>query len=182
MQGIVRPPVKKHTKIPTKTPNQAALLMKYWDIYPKATNADAGNDPTEQFRTMNKYIFTHLLCQAIICCHLLIGTVTYLLLFHLCMFLTYKWYKYTTEGKQKTQLSAEHNLIHSSLWIMKTVAGCFSHVEPEIRGVNWACGDALERRVHTLYTLHVRDAQSHTRQLLYIKVILGSLTHTHTHI
>lgn len=59
---------------------------------------------------------------------------------------------------------------------MNTVAGCFSHVEPEIRGVNWACGDVLELTVRTLSTQHVTDVQSHAKQLLYIKV-----THTCTH-
>lgn len=137
---------------------------------------------------MNKYIFTHLMWQAIICYHLLIRTVSSLFsiasytIAHILLYmsLTYKWDKYISGGRQKTQLSADYNLIHSSLWIMNTVAGCFSHVEPEIRGVNWACGDVLELRVRTLYTLYVTDDQSHTRQLLYIKVTL-LCTHTHTH-
>ena len=38
-----------------------------------------------------------------------------------------------------------------------------------------------ELRVRTLYTLHVTDAQSHARQLLYIKVTLCGPAHTHKH-
>lgn len=48
---------------------------------------------------------------------------------------------------------------------MNIVPGGFSHVEPEIRGVKWACGDVIELRVHTLYTLQVTDAHSQTRRL-----------------